>query len=190
MTIETFADLSCHPATPCEAIDSIRVAVRRTDTQLELSFRLNGNIPGICLTPPSSYQSLIKLWRHTCFELFVAIEGLAAYHEFNFAPTWQWCVYAFRAYRDLDTAVLTLRMQSPIIGVKTAKQSLELDARITLADLSPIHPDSPLRLGLSTVIEQVHGPLSYWALSNPAGKPDFHHAEAFALRIEVPRTEP
>jgi hypothetical protein len=41
----------------------------------------------------------------------------------------------------------------------------------------------PLFLGLSTVIEDDTGTLSYWALKHPSGKPDFHHPDAFALEI-------
>ena len=39
----------------------------------------------------------------------------------------------------------------------------------------------PLRLGLAAVIEASDGTRSYWALRHPAGQPDFHHADAFAL---------
>jgi hypothetical protein len=46
-----------------------------------------------------------------------------------------------------------------------------------------------LRLGLSAVIESCNGSLSYWALRHPAGKPDFHHADAFALGLEAPEAE-
>jgi hypothetical protein len=42
-----------------------------------------------------------------------------------------------------------------------------------------------LRLGLSAVIEDDNGSLSYWALKHPSGKPDFHHPDAFALEIDV-----
>ena len=42
----------------------------------------------------------------------------------------------------------------------------------------------PLRLGLSAVVEDVDGILSYWALRHPSGKPDFHHTDAFALQLD------
>lgn len=38
-------------------------------------------------------------------------------------------------------------------------------------------------LGLSAVIEEADGTKSYWALAHPAGKPDFHAAESFALTL-------
>ena len=54
---------------------------------------------------------------------------------------------------------------------------LELKAQV------PVQPGK-LRLGLSVVIEAHDGALSYWALRHPQAKPDFHHAEAFALELE------
>ena len=58
------------------------------------------------------------------------------------------------------------------------------------ANTSPPHVDATvpagrsLRLGLSAVVEEYDGMLSYWALRHPPGKPDFHHAAAFALVLE------
>ena len=44
--------------------------------------------------------------------------------------------------------------------------------------------DSPVvRLGLSAVIEEADGRVSYWALAHPAPKPDFHHAGTLALQL-------
>ena len=36
------------------------------------------------------------------------------------------------------------------------------------------------------VIEAVDGSVSYWALAHPAGKPDFHHPDGFALQLPPP----
>ncbi len=47
----------------------------------------------------------------------------------------------------------------------------------------PSEPRVALALGLSVVIEEESGALSYWALRHAPGKPDFHHASAFALEL-------
>jgi hypothetical protein len=187
MNTEALVNLRCHNASDCKDVRAVHVIVSRTSSGLELGFRLNGNISRICLTPRSGRQGLVELWRHTCFEAFVAIDGQAAYHEFNFAPSHEWRVYAFRAYRD--PAPLANVLRSPIVAINTTDDRLELNARIILADLSAVHSHSPLRLGLSAVIELRNGSLSYWALRHPAGKPDFHHADAFALRLEPLESE-
>jgi len=187
MTIETVADLRRHYATPCNDVSAVRVLVCRTSAQLELGFHVDGNISRICLTPRNSPQALAELWRHTCFEAFVEIEGQSAYHEFNFAPSREWRVYGFCAYRF--PAPLASALRAPTVLVNTTNEQLELDARIALTDLSAIYSHSPLRLGLSAVIESQDGSLSYWALRHATGKPDFHHADTFALRLEAPKSD-
>ena len=54
----------------------------------------------IRVPPPGVPRIATDLWRHTCFEAFIAVEGLPAYHEFNFAPSGEWAIYAFAGYRD------------------------------------------------------------------------------------------
>ena len=39
------------------------------------------------------------------------------------------------------------------------------------------------RIGLSAVIEEEDGTISYWALRHAPGKPDFHHPDAFAMEL-------
>jgi hypothetical protein len=57
---------------------------------------------------------------------------------------------------------------------------LELSARVDLARLGV---SGPLALGLSVVVEEVDGGMSYWALAHPPGRPDFHHRAGFALEV-------
>ena len=42
-----------------------------------------------------------------------------------------------------------------------------------------------LQIGLSAIIEDREGSLSYWALKHAPDKPDFHSAVAFALNLSV-----
>jgi hypothetical protein len=55
------------------------------------------------------------------------------------------------------------------------------------AERLPIGAAEPLAVALSAVVEERDGTLSYWARRHPPGRPDFHHAEAFADRLEPPR---
>jgi hypothetical protein len=133
--------------------------------------------------PPARPACLTHgLWEHTCFEAFIALNSACAYHEFNFAPSGEWALYAFRSYREI--AALSDETVAPEVNVRRLADRLELDAVVRLDVLSPIHPTSPLRLALSAVIEDACGGLSYWALRHPPGKPDFHHADAFALTVD------
>ena len=60
-----------------------------------MTFRLDGDIRRIRVPSPGVPRIATQLWRHTCFEAFIAMEGQPAYHEFNFAPSGEWAVYAF-----------------------------------------------------------------------------------------------
>jgi len=185
MTIERSIELECHPATRTDLVRAIRVLVRRTaGTELEIAYSLDGDIPRIRIPSPATRRVAIPLWQHTCFEAFVAVEGLAPYHEFNFAPSGEWEVRAFRGYRD---AVPLASEIDPIqIAVRVSDQRLELDTCVRLESLSASHRYSVLRLGLSAVVEADDGTLSYWALQHRAARPDFHDTNTFTLRLEAP----
>ena len=105
------------------------------------------------------------------------------YREFNFSPSGEWAVYAFRGYRNGGGLENEL---SPGIVVHKTMDRLELAAEIPQGLLPH---GRPLRLGLSAMVEDAGGILSYWALRHPPGKPDFHHTDAFALHRGQMRTE-
>jgi hypothetical protein len=186
MTSESWIDLQRHPSTRTDGVRAIQVAVRRSSAELTLTFRLDGEIPRIRVAPPSTPRFARDLWQHTCFEAFIAINGQVAYYEFNFAPSGEWAVYAFRAYRDGDPVLD--EMLHPNIAIRSAANRLELDAVVPLDRLSAIHARALLRIGLSAVVETSDG-LSYWALRHPKDKPDFHNADGFTLLLEPPGPE-
>jgi hypothetical protein len=179
--------LKCHPSTPTESVRAIQVLVRRSDrAELQLTFRLDGDISRIIIPPPVVPRIGTELWCHTCFEAFINVEGQTPYHEFNFAPSGEWCLYVLSSYRKgAPVADETMR---PQIALRSNGSRLELDALVRLDTLSSVHPRANLRIGLAAVIEASDG-LSYWALRHRADKPDFHDADAFALLLEPPGLE-
>lgn len=184
MSAEHWIDLQCHPSTRTETVRAIRVCVRRTAAaELQMTFRLEGDIPRIQVSPPGLPRIGAELWRHTCFEAFIALDNQPSYHEFNFAPSGEWAVYALRAYRD--GAPVANEAMCPQIALRSTGDRLDLDAVVRLDSLSAIHTRAVLHVGLSAVIEASDG-LSYWALRHSADKPDFHNAAGFALLIEPP----
>ncbi len=184
MTVEHWIDLECHPSKHSETVRAIQVLVRRsTGAELQMTFRLDGEIPRIWVSSPGVPRIATDLWRHTCFETFISVEGHPAYHEFNFAPSGEWAVYAFAGYRD--GGPLANELLRPNIAVRSTESRLELDSVVRLDGLSAVHPRACLRVGLSAIIEASDG-LSYWALRHPVDKPDFHDADGFALLLEPP----
>ena len=171
--------LTCHPQSPSQSIREIDVVrgVSKTGS-LMLTFSLLGDISGLRIPDSHSPRRADHLWQHTCFEVFVMSGEGPEYREFNFSPSGEWAVCVFHSYRNggvLENA------HSPGIVVRKAMDRLELGAEIS-RDLLP--QGRPMRLGLSAVVEDVDGILSYWALRHPSGKPDFHHTDAFALQLD------
>ena len=169
--------LACHPQTPSQAIREIDVVVEEASGSLILTFCLVGDISSLSIPESRSSRKVGHLWRHTCFEAFVMEGEGPEYREFNFSPSGEWAVYAFRGYRDGGELENEL---APEIVVRKTKDRLELGAEIC-RDFLP--QGGPLRLGLSAVVEDAEGVLSYWALRHPPGKPDFHHTDSFALQL-------
>jgi hypothetical protein len=175
--------LICHPSTPTDAVRGLTVTVRRDTGTLRVAFALDADPRALRIPEARAPRCASRLWEHTCFEAFLAAAG-PAYHEFNFAPSGEWAAHAFLDYRDgglLDDASL-----APAITTRVRDDGLDLDAVVSLARLSPAYAHASLRLGLTAVIEARDGSLSYWALHHPAERPDFHHADGFALRVEPP----
>ena len=170
--------LACHPQTPSQEIREIDVEAGEAENgSLTLAFCLAGDMSGLNIPESRSPRRADQLWRHTCFEAFVMAGEGPEYREFNFSPSGKWAVYDFQSYRngiELESEL------SPGINVHKTMDRLELSAEICQGLLPH---GRPLRLGLSAVVENVDGILSYWALRHPPGKPDFHHPDAFALQM-------
>jgi hypothetical protein len=175
--------LTCHPATPCSAVRGIEVEVRRDADALALRYRLAGDPALLRIPARREAQHADKLWQHTCFEVFCSHSVTSAYYELNFSPSTEWAIYRFDAYRSGMTAIETPLV--PRVSVHLQADGLDLDARVELDALEALRDSPVLRLGLSAVIEEADGCLSYWALAHPAPKPDFHHAGAFAMSLPV-----
>ncbi len=166
--------LKLHPDSRCAAVAGIDVEVARPRAGvLALRYEVRGDIGALRLAPVAAPERADELWRHTCFEAFVS-DG-AGYHEFNFAPSTQWAAYSFDGYRagmrNADN------FSSPRIEVRAAEDRLELSVELDVPD------EITGRLGLTAVIEETDGAVSYWALTHPPGRPDFHHADGFVLDI-------
>jgi hypothetical protein len=175
--------LDCHPATPSRAISNIEVSVDATGASgLALVFALNGRLRDMRIPEPCGASRRGEgLWRHTCCEVFAMAGDGPDYREYNFSPSGEWAVYAFRGYRD--GAALEVGFNPGIeIEVRRGEPGLALGAEIGRALLPA---GDRLRLGLSAVVEETDGTLSYWCLRHPPGRPDFHHRDSFALQLAL-----
>jgi hypothetical protein len=177
-------ELQRHPATPAQAVRSIEVLAGWGKGEvLALTFALEGDLALLRIPAPQPPRRADRLWQHTCFEAFLRHKGESAYCEFNFAPAGEWAAYGFRRYRE---GTSLMQAWDPCIAVRRTGERLELDAIIRLECLPPGQPRTQVQLALSAVVEDEQGMLSYWALTHPPGRPDFHHPDAFALELERP----
>ena len=171
--------LTSHPDTSTQTVRRIEAQVSwHSGRMLSLSYTLTGDCTQLRIPPLQPPARANNLWRHSCFEAFIALPGDPAYQEWNFSPSGEWAVYHFRSYRD--RLPLKDDESAPVLCVHQTQERFSLDARLCL---SPQLTVQPLQLALSAVIEDDRGNLSYWALTHPPGKPDFHHRGAFVLEV-------
>jgi hypothetical protein len=171
--------LKLHPDSRSIATEQIEVAVVcPRANRLVLSYILTGKLRDVLMPSVMAPMRSEGLWRHTCFEAFVRASVGVVYYEFNFAPSTKWAAYRFSGYRS--GMCVASEVGVPIIELQSTPDRYTLQATLDLDLLSSLPRSAGWRLGLSAVIEDTGGGMSYWALAHPPGKPDFHHTDCFA----------
>jgi hypothetical protein len=177
------AVLTAHPSTPNDAVHSLGVRLRVEEPGiLVFQYSLDAEMARVCVPLRGVGGRADALWKHTCFEAFVAPVDEPGYHEFNFSPSLEWAIYGFSAYREgMSPREIG---QAPEISVRRGENALELQSAVRLGHLAALRDARRLRIALAAVIEDKNGRLSYWGLRHPPGKPDFHHPNGFALEVD------
>jgi hypothetical protein len=177
-------ELIRHPGSPAgDGVRRIDVEVSTsTDGGLRLRYFVDGDVARLAVPAHAHSGPADGLWRHTCFEAFVAGLESTAYCEFNFSPSSQWAVYGFTGYRE-GMAPLE-HATPPQVTASITEDRIALEAVVPRETLLALPGDARLRLGLAAVIERGDGEYSHWALTHPAEKPDFHDAAGFVLQVE------
>jgi hypothetical protein len=174
--------LTVHPSTPNEAVRSLGVQLRAEKPDiLVFHYWLAADMSRVQVPPSGVGGPADALWKHTCFEAFVAAADAPGYHEFNFSPSHDWAVYRFTAYREGMSRVEI--GEAPEISIRRSDGGLELESAVRLGHLAELRDARHLRVAMAAVIEDDTGGLSYWGLRHPTGKPDFHHPNGFALEV-------
>ena len=171
--------LKLHPDFRCDAVSRLDVDVIRSAGRLSLAYRITGAAGGLYLPPSESPARADDLWKRTCFEAFVRPPGAQAYFEFNVSPSRHWATYQFDGYREGMRS--PPEAAQPRIEGRVTDDGYALDVALDLSPLPGLPLDAPWHVGVSAVIEAADGGRSYWALTHPPGKADFHHADGFSL---------
>ena len=179
------AVLTAHPSTAGDVVRGLAVRVLIEEPGiLRLGYSLDADLSRVRVPSSRAGSRTDGLWRHTCFEAFVAPADAAGYCELNFSPSLDWAIYRFAGYREgMLTADIT---HAPEISARRADGGLELDCAVHLHELLALRCARRLRLALAGVVEEENGRLSYWALRHAPGNPDFHHPDGFALELALP----
>ncbi|MDZ4375574.1 MAG: DOMON-like domain-containing protein [Phenylobacterium sp.] len=174
-----------HSDSPPSPISSLEAeVVRRADGGLDARFQLTGPVSALALPERGIPARRDELWRHTCFEVFLRRPGAKGYLEFNLAPSSDWALYAFDGYRS---RLPDPEFRTPRIEATRSDDRLILKARI---DAPPALPaDQTWLASLTAVVESGDGVLGYWAVAHAPGRPDFHHADGFAVELPAPHPE-
>ena len=178
------------PQDPQESPDLLLSAefVWREGGILELSYNLrpaqrDGDLLAVSL--PSIQPSSVpmqgdrrdELWKHSCFEAFIGVPGSQQYWEFNVSPLGHWNLYSFESYRQGGSGLV--EALPPSVTVRQTRRDCRCDVVLDLRPWWPI--EGMPELGLTMVVEEINGRLSYWALSHPGDAADFHDRRSFLI---------
>ena len=185
------------PLTPFTAppeglVRSLEASVEQRDGGLLFfRFMLEADMSRVRVPALRSPRQVYELWKHTCFEAFIApvpapasTPAVAGYCELNFAPSREWAAYGFNDYRQ---GMTPLGVAAPDIRVEQTPERLQLDVRVdgksalAAAKLDAASPK--FRIALTAILEDEHGTISYWALKHAPARPDFHHPAGFILEV-------
>ncbi len=172
--------LVAHPDHPPAGITGVEARViGRDESWLRVRWRVEGS-QRLVVPPFAGKGRTDDLWQTTCFELYLKPLGGEAYCELNLSPSERWNAYDFDGYR----AGMRERPfpHEPECTIRLGSTFAIFDAAIPVAGL----PDQDCAMGLSAILEEQGGIKSYWALTHPEAKPDFHAPACFAVALPAP----
>jgi hypothetical protein len=170
--------LVSHADTKIANVQSIDCAVWQDGGRWHFRYLVEGR-EDLVLPDPAKPSRADDLWKTTCFEAFVGLKG-DSYLEFNFSPSGQWAAYRFDAPRK----GMCDEPAEVEVWLDAGEGWLGVEAAVRCKALEPV-----TALGLTEVIEEIGGHKSYWALSHPAGPPNFHDRTCFqALLANIAHT--
>jgi hypothetical protein len=177
MSIFSLQPFAASPTLPQVQIDG---QINRTGDRLRIDYHLRGDLAALAIAPPAQIPTRQDdLWQHTCFEFFLGCKGSPRYWEVNLSPAGDWNVYRFSDYRQgMESEQAFAELPFSCDRQPNAfRLSLTLDLSLIVAK------DQPLEVAITTVVQQLNGHLSYWALTHPGPEADFHRRDGFQLEL-------
>ena len=172
--------LQAHPAHPAETVSAVTARILGADESwLRLRWRIDG-AQSLVVPPFAGKGRADELWQTTCFELFLMPGDGPGYCEFNLSPSERWAAYDFAGLRKGMS-------ERPV--EREPQGTMRLGSSFAIFDAAIPHdvlPTFPAAANFTAVIEEEGEVKSYWALTHPAAKPDFHHAACFTAELAPP----
>ena len=168
------------PLTGSLSYITVACGMVRCSNTLAVSFELLGNMEELAMPLEADTPARKRdLWEETCLELFLGVKDSPSYWEFNLSPAGHWNVFRFVAYRDgmqEEDAFPSLPFR-----VQNLAGSFLLNLEIDLDRI--IQAGQPLDAGISAVVKKRDGEVSYWSLTHPGPRPDFHRRDSFIIKL-------
>lgn len=162
---------------------AIETEFNLSEESVFISYRIKQGLSSIDLGSAAPNKNrLMKLWEKTCFELFIKNEK-NQYIEFNFSPSFEWnCFYFNKSGEALNEWV---PMQPPVIDILLSNEHFFIFVDIRKKNFPPdfFQEKSQLSAGITCVIKDKAGLMSYWALSHADTRPNFHHFDSFKYKF-------
>ena len=182
-----WSNLISHPSTTFGGRYRICAAVSVSPAfEINVAYELEDGSNEVMWPRPSIMGFHDELWRTTCFELFLVLPESQSYIEFNFLPSTQWSAYKFESYRGEKTPIHDVEFSKFSASGHEARRRFNAEFSVPNGTLG--NEQAGYRAGLAAVIEERCSNLSYWALTHPTARPDFHHEQGFTKNI-APRKE-
>ncbi len=154
--------------------------VTRRPGEITVRYDLFGDLGTVDFPPAVGPASRCdELWKLTCFELFVGVQGSPRYWECNFSPGGDWNVYRFSDYR---LGMVEEELPHPPTQTIT-RENDKLSLAVSLPVKELIADESDLEIGVSSVVKLRRGALGYWAVIHPERRADFHSRKSFGIKI-------
>ncbi|MEH1894595.1 MAG: DOMON-like domain-containing protein [Nostoc sp.] len=179
MNEQTF---SLQPFPSNESPPNLKISgnIARNGNKLAIRYMLEGDLKKIAIFPISNTPSRKhELWKDTCFEFFLGIKNSAQYWEFNLSPAGHWNAYHFDGYRQgmqEETAFEKLPF-----SVQNQADGLTLLLDIDLGKI--ISVEQAIEVGITTVVKDRGGEVTYWALTHLGAEADFHLRDSFIIEL-------
>jgi hypothetical protein len=157
----------------------VKVELNQNHDSVFLSFRIKDGLSFIDLgSSTPNKERVIKLWEKTCFEFFLK-NSADEYVEFNFSPCFEWNCFYFKKTGDPLAEWEKMNRPETQILLSIDHFFLMVELKKELFPPGFFNQNTELSVGITSVLKNKSGQLSYWALAHSDTRPNFHDFRSF-----------